>query len=161
MRGVGGGGNRMSGQGLRRAADLWLPGGNRIPAKEIKELASRSTGPGGQHVNTSSTRVTLRWNLLTTRGLRADARARAEVRLRPKLSRGGVLTVHAGRHRSRARNRALARERLQELVAEALRQSPPRRPTRPSPGSKSRRLEAKRRRGQLKIRRRLRPGDDD
>ncbi|MEE8164385.1 MAG: alternative ribosome rescue aminoacyl-tRNA hydrolase ArfB [Myxococcota bacterium] len=151
----------MDGRGLRRAVDLALPGGNRIPAKEIVELASRSSGPGGQHVNTSSTRVTLRWNLLTTRGLRADARARAEARLRPKLNRVGILTVHAGRHRSRARNRALARQRLQELVAEALRQPPPRRPTRPSSGSKSRRLDAKRRRGQIKARRRLRPGEDD
>lgn len=151
----------MDRQGLRRAADLPLPGGNRIPANEIVELASRSTGPGGQHVNTSSTRVTLRWNLLTTRGLRADARARAEARLHPKLSRVGVLTVHAGRHRSRARNRALARERLQELVAEALRQSAPRRATRPSSGSKRRRLDAKRRRGQIKTRRRSRPGDDE
>jgi ribosome-associated protein len=151
----------MDGQGLRRAADLLLPGGNRIPVKEIVELASRSTGPGGQHVNTSSTRVTLRWNLLTTRGLRAEARDRAEARLRPKLSREGVLTVHAGRHRSRARNRALALERLRELVAEALHQSPPRRATRPSSGSKRRRLDTKRRRGQIKIRRRQHPGEDD
>ena len=151
----------MDGQGLRRTADLPLPGGNRIPAKEIVELASRSTGPGGQHVNTSSTRVTLRWNLLMTRGLREDARARAEARLGPKLSRAGVLTVHAGRHRSRARNRTLARERLQELVAEALRQSPPRKPTRPSSGSKTRRLDAKRRRGQIKNRRRSRHDEDD
>lgn len=145
----------------RRAKDLPLPGGNRIPANEIVELASRSSGPGGQHVNTSSTRVTLRWNLRTTLGLRADARQRAERRLRPKLSREGVLIVHAGRHRSRERNRALARERLQELVTNALHQEPPRRPTRPSLGAKTRRLEAKRRHGQIKTGRRMRPGPDD
>lgn len=144
-----------------REEDLPLPGGNRIPASEIVELASRSSGPGGQHVNTSSTRVTLRWNLRTTRGLRPEARARAEARLRPKLSRDGVLIVHSGRHRSRTRNRALARERLQELVTLALQQEPPRRPTRPSRGSKERRLESKRQRGETKIGRRERPGTED
>lgn len=145
----------------KRATDLPLPGGNRIPAKEIVELASRSSGPGGQHVNTSSTRVTLRWNLRTSCGLSAEARARAQARLRPKLSNEGILIVHAGRHRSRERNRALARERLQELVAEALREAPRRRPTGPTRGSKQRRLEDKRRRGQVKSRRQQRPGDDD
>jgi ribosome-associated protein len=145
----------------KRATDLPLPGGNRIPAKEIVELASRSSGPGGQHVNTSSTRVTLRWNLRTSCGLSAAARARLESQLRPKLSRDGVLIVHAGRHRSRERNRALARERLHELVEDALRQAPPRRPTGPTKGSKTRRLDAKRRRGQIKTGRRLRPSDED
>jgi ribosome-associated protein len=145
----------------KRATDLPLSGGNRIPAKEIVELASRSSGPGGQHVNTSSTRVTLRWNLRTSCGLSAEARSRLEARLRSKLSRDGVLIVHAGRHRSRERNRALARERLQELVEDALRQAPPRRPTGPTKGSKTRRLDAKRRRGQLKTGRGRRPGEDD
>ena len=111
------GGRIVAGDGSKESGDLLLPGGNRIPSDEIEELASRSSGPGGQHVNTSSTRVTLRWNLHMTRGLHADARARAEARLRPKLSREGLLIVHAGRHRSRIRNRVLARERLQELVA--------------------------------------------
>lgn len=143
------------------SGDLPLPGGNRIPANEIEELASRSSGPGGQHVNTSSTRVTLRWNLRMTRGLHAEARTRAESRLRSKLSREGVLIVHAGRHRSRLRNRMLARERLQELVAEALRQARSRKPTRPTRGSRTRRLEAKRRRGDLKSRRGRPPGPDD
>ena len=144
-----------------RKADLSLPGGNRIPLGEIVELASRSGGPGGQHVNTSSTRVTLRWNLRTTCGLGADARARALARLHPKLSGDGVLIVHAGRHRSRERNRALARERLRELVSAALREQPPRRPTGPTKSSRARRLETKRRRGLVKTRRRMRPGDDD
>jgi ribosome-associated protein len=145
----------------KRAADLSLPGGHRIPAKEIVELASRSSGPGGQHVNTSSTRVTLRWNLRETCGLSGEARARALTRLRPKLSREGVLIVHAGRHRSRERNRALARERLRELVVAALEQEAPRRPTGPTKGSKIRRLEAKRRRGRIKTRRQERPDSDD
>lgn len=145
----------------RRESDLLLPGGNRIPASEITELASRSSGPGGQHVNTSSTRVTLRWNLRYSRGLRPEARNRAEIRLRPKLSRDGVLSVHAGRHRSRERNRALARERLRELVAAALRIETARKPTKPTKGSKTRRLDAKRRRSQLKSGRRSRPIGDE
>jgi ribosome-associated protein len=151
----------MESDETNRGADLTLPGGHRIPAVEVVELASRSSGPGGQHVNTSSTRVTLRWNLRTTCGLSADARVRVESRLASKLTRDGTLVVHAGRHRSRERNRTLARERLRELVADALRQAPPRRPTGPTRGSKKRRLDAKRQRGQLKTSRRERPDDDD
>ena len=150
----------MEDESARRNRDLPLSGGNYIPGSEIEELASRSGGPGGQHVNTSSTRVTLRWSLRDTRGLKASARARAEQRLRGKLSRDGVLIVHAGRHRSRERNRALARERLRDLVDEALKEARVRRPTAPTKGSKSRRLDAKRRRGDLKNRRRERPGPD-
>ncbi len=144
-----------------RDADLVLSGGNRIPSVEIEELASRSSGPGGQHVNTSSTRVTLRWNLHTSLGLNSEARARLERRLRPRLSRAGVLIVHADRQRSRARNREVARERLRELVETALYQEPPRRPTRPTRASKSRRLDSKRHRGQVKTRRRYNEKDAD
>ena len=151
----------MESEESKRDSDFPLPGGNRIPAKEIVELASRSSGPGGQHVNTSSTRVTLRWNLRTSCGLSAEARVRLEAQLRPKLSREGVLIVHAGRRRSRERNRALARERLHELVEGALREAPPRRPTGPTKGSKTRRLDAKRRRGQIKTGRRLHPSEYD
>jgi ribosome-associated protein len=142
-------------------ADLALSRGNRIPADEIVERASRSSGPGGQHVNTSSTRVTLRWSVRDSRGLRADDRARLLERLRPRLTTEGVLIVHADRSRSRARNRQAARERLREIVDTALHQSPPRRPTRPTRASRARRLEAKRQRGQLKARRRPPAGEGD
>lgn len=141
--------------GRGRAADLLLSGGNRIPDAEIEELASRSSGPGGQHVNTSSTRVTLRWNLRESRGISSDARSRLTARLRARLTRNGVLIVHADRHRSRARNREMARERLLEIVENALYQEPPRRRTRPTRASKMRRLDAKRQRGDLKSRRRM------
>ena len=149
----------VRGRGLRDA-DLPLSGGNRIPGSEIVELASRSSGPGGQHVNTSSTRVTLRWNLRDSRGIKDEARARLIARLGPRLSREGVLIVHGDRHRSRERNREMARERLQELVETALYQEPPRRPTLPSRASRTRRLEAKRYRGKMKVGRRLRSDDD-
>jgi ribosome-associated protein len=142
-----------------RRPDRMLSGGNRIPNAEVVELASRSSGPGGQHVNTSSTRVSLRWNLRDSSGLRDDARTRLLARLRPKLSRDGVLIVHSDRHRSRQRNLDAAYERLYELVESALYQAPPRKPTTPSRGAKKRRLDAKRRRSDLKSRRRL--GSDD
>ena len=145
--------------GGRRDADLPLSGGNRIPASEIIELASRSSGPGGQHVNTSSTRVTLRWNLRDSRGIRAEDRARLLARLGPRLSREGVLIVHGERHRSRERNREMARERLRDLVETALYQEPPRRPTAPTPASRTRRLETKKHRGKAKDRRRM-PSED-
>ena len=144
-------------------SDVGIPlsGGNRIPAGEIVELASRSSGPGGQHVNTSSTRVTLRWNLRASEGLQSEARARLMARLRSRLSRDGTLIVHADRHRSRSRNRAAARERLRELVEDALYQEPPRRPTATTGGSRRRRLDEKKRRGELKLTRRKRPEDTD
>ena len=140
--------------GRGRDVDLALSGGNRIPAAEIEELASRSSGPGGQHVNTSSTRVTLRWNLRDSRGIRPEVRDRLLARLRPRLSKNGLLIVHAERHRSRARNREMARERLQDLVETALYQEPPRRPTKPTRSSKVRRIDSKRHRGKVKNQRR-------
>ena len=144
-----------------RTADMRLSGGNRIPGGEIEELASRSSGPGGQHVNTSSTRVTLRWNLAESSGLRPEARERLLARLDSRLTTRGVLVVHADRHRSRARNREMARERLLELVENALHQEPPRRPTRPTKASKARRLDTKRRRSDEKRQRSRRPEDLD
>lgn len=145
--------------GRGRDADLALAGGNRIPGAEIVELASRSSGPGGQHVNTSSTRVTLRWNLRESHGISAEAKTRLIARLRPRLTLEGVLIVHADRHRSRERNREMARERLRELVETALYQEPRRRPTLPTRASKRRRIEAKRHRGKVKNQRRI-PEDD-
>lgn len=143
-----------------RSTDLRLRGRSFIPEDEIEELASRAGGPGGQHVNTSATRVTLRWSLRETRGLSPAARARAETRLRGKLTRDGVLVVHAARHRSRERNREQARERLRELVDAALEERPARKPTAPTKGARRRRLETKRQRGALKSRRSQPPETD-
>lgn len=140
--------------------DLPLPGGNRIPRHEVEELASRASGPGGQHVNTSSTRVSLRWNVQTSQGLTTEARARVVSRLRSRLTREGVLVVHAEGHRSRRRNLEEAYARLAELVRTALYQAPPRRPTRPGRGATQRRLNAKKRRSQVKKERGFRRDDD-
>lgn len=150
----------MAGTDEDREGDLSLGGGNRIPLSELVEQASRSGGPGGQHVNTSSTRVTLRWNLRETCGLRAEAKARALAKLEKRLTRSGELVLHADAHRSRHRNRQDARERLQALVAAALVAPTPRRPTKPTRAARTRRLDAKRRRGESKQQRQGRSGDD-
>jgi ribosome-associated protein len=131
-----------------------------IPAEELRETASRAGGPGGQHVNKASTRVTLRWNAAGSAVLGPARRARLLQQLASRLTRSGELIVHAARHRSRARNRELARERLGELVRNALAQRRPRRETRPTSGSRESRLSSKRRRSALK-RGRARPGADD
>ncbi len=125
-----------------------------IPAAELRETASRSGGPGGQHVNKTSTRVTLRWNVAESACLDAEQRRRLTRRLGARLTRAGELVVHARRHRSRARNRELARERLAELVREGRARPRRRVATRPTRTSRARRIEGKRRRGALKRRRR-------
>ena len=140
--------------------DRILPGGNRIPAREIEELASRSSGPGGQHVNTSSTRVSLRWNVKTSTGLTSSGRERLLQRLAARLTTEGVLIVHADRHRSRRRNLEDAHDRLFEIVRSALHQTPTRRPTRPGKGAVERRLKEKRRRSAIKRDRGHRRDDD-
>ena len=150
----------MSGDADRQRVDRRLPGGSRIPAGEIVELASRSSGPGGQHVNTSSTRVSLRWNIRESEGLTEEVRQRLLTQLGSRLSRLGVLIVHSDRSRSRQRNLEAAYDRLYELVESALHQAPPRKPTAPTRGSKKRRLEAKRQRSEVKTSRRP-PRDQD
>jgi len=121
-----------------------------IPANELDETASRSRGPGGQHVNKTSTRVSLRWSVVRSAVLGPLQRARLIARLGPRLTRTGDLVVHADGARSRARNREAARERLAELVADALRVPRARRPTRPSRGAREQRMQSKRRRADTK-----------
>jgi ribosome-associated protein len=121
-----------------------------IPADELHEAASRSGGPGGQHVNKSRTRVTLRWNVRESTALDDSQRRRLLRRLEGRLTQRGHLVVHAGRHRSRARNRVLARERLAELVREALAQRRHRVATRPKRSARERTLAGKRRRARVK-----------
>ena len=129
-----------------------------IPARELKWRFSRSSGPGGQSVNTADSRVELSLDLTTTRALGPVQRARVLGRLDRKLV-DGVLTVTASEQRSQLQNREAARERLAEILAAALAPPPPRRrPTRPKRGSVERRLADKKRRGQTK---RLRRSTDD
>jgi len=132
-----------------------------IPGAELRETASRSSGPGGQHVNKSNTRVTLRWDAAGSAVLSETQRRRVLRRLATRTTRDGEVLVHASKHRSRARNRQHARERLAELVRDALTTQRARKPTRPSAASKRRKLETKRRRAATKQRRgRVRRDDD-
>jgi ribosome-associated protein len=131
-----------------------------IPLAELAFQASRSGGPGGQHVNTSSTRVELWWDLLASPSLTEAERARVRRNLANRLTAGGQLRVVSGATRSQARNRVLALERFRELVARALAVPKRRRPTRPSRAVKERRLAEKRQRGERK-RQRRKPGNED
>ncbi len=121
-----------------------------IPDTELSERFSRSSGPGGQGVNTTDSRVELSYDVARSPSCPEHLRERALERLGPRLT-DGVLTVTASEHRSQLRNREAARERLAQLLREAV--APPprrRRPTRPTLGSKERRLAQKKRRGETK-----------
>jgi ribosome-associated protein len=131
-----------------------------IPWSELEFQATRSGGPGGQHVNTSSTRVELRWNLSASPSLTESQRDRLRSRLAGRLSAEGTIRVVASATRSQHRNRELAIERLQALVAKALQVARPRKPTRPTRASRERRLDSKRRRGAIKRERRADPDQD-
>ena len=129
-----------------------------IPADELQWRFSRSSGPGGQGVNTADSRVELLWDLERSPVLGDVQRERALDRLAGRLV-DGVLTIAASQYRSQLRNREAARLRLAALVREAVAPPPPpRRATKPSRGAKRRRLEDKRRRGETK--RLRRPGPD-
>ena len=128
-----------------------------IDAGELVERFSRSSGPGGQGVNTTDSRVELEFDPSTSRAVAAlpeALRERMLQRLAPKLV-GGRLLVVASEHRAQRQNRVVARQRLVALLREAAAPDPPkRRPTRPTLGSQRRRVDAKKRRGQLKSGRR-------
>lgn len=139
--------------GLRVTAEL------EIPARELQWRFSRSSGPGGQGVNTTDSRVELSWNPHTSEALAelpAAVRNRVLDRLSDRLA-GGMLTVVASEHRSQLRNRDAASARLCAILRSAL-QPPPRarRPTKATAGSVRRRLEAKKHRAQIKKKRQAR-----
>lgn len=121
-----------------------------IPESELSWRFSRSSGPGGQGVNTADSRVELVWDAANSAVLSPVQRERLLERLSGRLV-NGVVTIASSEQRAQLRNREAARERLAALVAEATRPpAPPRRPTKPSRGSKERRLKAKQRRTDVK-----------
>jgi len=129
---------------------LRVDSGLTIPESELSWRFSRSSGPGGQGVNTADSRVELVWDVAASAVLSTAQRDRLLDRLSGRIV-DGVLTIAASEHRAQVRNREAARLRLAELVADALRPpAPPRRPTRPTLGSSRRRLEAKKRRTDVK-----------
>lgn len=128
-----------------------------IPAHELTWRFSRSSGPGGQGVNTTDSRVELTFDVAGSPALPAELRARALERLRTRLTNGRI-TIAAAEFRSQLRNRQAARERLAATLAEAV--APPgrkRRATKPSKGAVARRLADKTRRSDIKRLRRLPP----
>ena len=134
------------------------PRGLVVPAAELAERFSHASGPGGQGVNTADSRVQLSLDLGSTSALNEQQRERVLSVLGERLT-GTVLTIAAAEHRSQRRNRAAARERLGEILRAALTPPIPRRATKPTRASKLRRLDAKKRRSEVKARRR-RPDAD-
>ena len=131
----------------------------RVPEQELEWRFSRSSGPGGQSVNTTDSRVELVWDLASSPSVPEHLRSRALSRLSSRLADGRV-SITASEYRSQHRNREAARARLGELLETAFAPPPPkRRPTRPTRGSKERRLAGKKRRGDVKAMRR-RPARD-
>jgi ribosome-associated protein len=131
-----------------------------LPVSELDYRATRSGGPGGQHVNTSSTRIELWWDIAGSPSLTEEQRARLLQRLATRLDGEGRLRIVASESRSQLRNREAAAARLREVVASALAVAKPRKRTRPSRAAKAARLEAKRRRAATKRERRP-PRHDD
>jgi ribosome-associated protein len=132
----------------------------RLPLAELEFRASRSGGPGGQHVNTSSTRVEVWWDVARSPALSEAQRSRLLARLDTRLDSAGRLRLVAATSRSQWRNREEAVERLRKLVARALEVPKPRKRTKPSRAAKAARLDDKRRRSARKQERR-RPTRED
>ena len=139
--------------------DLFVKQGVIIPAHEIQVKVCRASGPGGQHVNTSNTKVQLLWSPLHTSALSDEQRALVCLRLERRISKEGTLICSAEQHRSQHKNLALARERLAELIRGALFVQRARKATKPSRAQRAKRLKAKKERGQLKAQRQSKDWD--
>jgi len=126
----------------------------RVPRAELTYRATRSGGPGGQHVNTSSTRVELAWDVDASPSVSDEERARIREKLSNRISGEGVLLLAASEHRSQNRNKEAVTERFVELVRQALVVQPKRKKTRPSKAAREARLHAKKHRSEVKRSRR-------
>ncbi len=129
-----------------------------IPRSELDFRATRSGGPGGQHVNTSSTRIELLWNVLTSRALSDEQRAALRPRLASRTDAEGFVRVVSSEYRSQLRNREAAESRLAVILGRALAKPRKRIPTRPSRASREARLKDKRMRSEKK---RMRRADEE
>lgn len=138
----------MDDEGVVRIGDVT------VPLSELDFTFSGSSGPGGQHVNRTATKVTLRFDVAGSPSLSEAQRARLLEKLAPRIDAAGVLQVQAQDTRSQRRNRDLAIRRFAQLVAAALRKRRPRIPTKPSSAAIQRRIDAKRRRSRKKADRR-------
>ena len=129
-----------------------------IDDAELEERFVRASGPGGQNVNKLSSAVQLRFDVRHSPNLPPDVRARLERLAGSRLTREGVLIISAQRHRTQERNRQDARDRLIELIRRAAIAPIPRRATKPTAGSRERRLQTKKRRSSIKGLRQHKPG---
>lgn len=151
---------------MAKETEVWDPEGRllvngkvRIPAAELTVRATRAGGPGGQHVNTSSTRVEVAWDMRHSAALTDEQRERLETRLASRVDTRGVIRVVAADTRSQSQNRLLALARLARLVRDGLVVPKVRRATKPSRAAKQTRLDEKKRRSSTKRDRRFR-GED-
>jgi len=124
-----------------------------IPLAELRFRATRSGGPGGQHVNTSATRVELEFDVTSSSALTEEQKALILERLGSRIDSAGVLRLAASEHRSQYRNREEAMARLAKLLEDALRVRKPRRKTKVPRAAKEARLEQKKRRSETKRKR--------
>jgi len=131
-----------------------------IPDDELRFTFARSGGPGGQNVNKVSSKAILHWHVESNATLPAEVKDRLRRHHANRLTTEGVLVIHGQRFRDQAKNVADCRDRLREMVLQAMTVPKVRRPTKPSRGSKRRRLEAKRRQSERKAARRI-PGTID
>ena len=129
---------------------LRIDGDLSIPRSELEYRATRAGGPGGQHVNTSSTRIELTWNLLRSAALTDAQRTLLQEKLASRIDGQGSVRVVAAKSRSQYQNRELATERLAELLARALQPPTPRKRTRAPRAAKEERLQEKKRRSERK-----------
>lgn len=156
--GSGAGGSGAGGSGAA-GADLAVTAALSIPASELRWRFSRSSGPGGQHVNTSDSRVQLSWSVAGSAAVDDDQRTILLARLERRLV-DGAITVTASEQRSQLRNRETAARKLAELVATALApEGPRRRATKATRGAHRRRLAAKQQRSATKQQRRRPPAE--
>ena len=142
-----------------KAAPIWVTGALTLDPSEIEESFVRSTGPGGQHVNTTSTAVQLRFDVRRSPSLTDDVRHRLERLAGRRLTRDGVIVLVAQGQRSQKRNREEALDRLVALVREAARPPVPRKKTRVSKAAKRRRVDDKKHHGAIKSLRSKRADD--
>ncbi|SEO71431.1 ribosome-associated protein [Rhodospirillales bacterium URHD0017] len=133
-----------------KAASIWITGSLTIDPAEIEETFVRAAGPGGQHVNKTSSAVQLRFDVRHSPSLPDDVRQRLERAAGRRLTQDGVLVLVAQGERSQKRNREEALARLVELVRAAARPPAPRKKTRPPKASKRRRLDDKKKHGAVK-----------
>ena len=130
--------------------DIYIKNGIVIPEHELVISASRAGGPGGQHVNKTSTRITIRWNLFKTKALTETQQKRVADKLQAELTQDGDLVVHNGSTRSQLQNRKLALAQLAAKLRKALHKPKKRLKSNVPRGVKEQRLQAKKMRGRIK-----------